>query len=204
MNSTELNEILDSRLKLTPMTLSGDARWTVVTLSRGLPYYVHILGKYAALNAVYRERVRIVAENVDAAMDKFIVDSGQSFQDDYRTATESNQASNFLEEVLLACSLATTDESGFFTATDVLEPLDAILQRKNAHAHIKRHLLEFVSDRRGKILMRRGDARRYRYRFTDPMTQPYVIIRGIRNRKVPEQIRKKLSFSEQPFLPNVT
>jgi hypothetical protein len=110
-----------------------------------------------------------------SAADKFIVDSGQSFQDDYRKATESNQAGNFFEEVLLACALARTDEGGFFTATNVIEPLDALLQRKNQHAHLKRHLLEFVT-KRGKILIRRGDARQYRYRFTDPMTQPYVII----------------------------
>jgi Cdc6-like AAA superfamily ATPase len=204
MSTPELNEIIDKRLRLTPLRISGDARWTIVMLSRGLPYYVHMLGKYASQNAVNSKRLGVGPEDVEAAMDKFVDESGQSFQDDYRTATESNQADNLFKEVLLACAIAPTDDSGFFTPTSIIEPLNAILKRTKRHAHFQRHLTEFMSDRRGAILLRRGNSRQYRYRFSDPMMQPYVIIKGIRDTMVDEETKTSLFHPEQPLLPIVS
>lgn len=203
MRSPELNEVLDKRLRLTPVTISGDARWTVVTLSRGMPYYVQMLGKYSSLNTVRRRKLKIELEDVESAMDRLIIDSGQSFQDDYRHAVHSNQSDNLFKEVLLSCALAPTDESGFFTPTNVIEPLNSILHERKRHAHFDRHLREFISEKRGHILIRRGDERQYRFRFHDPMMQPYVIIKGIRDGMIDEPTRQKLLYREQPSLPNV-
>jgi Cdc6-like AAA superfamily ATPase len=203
MKSPELNEVLDKRLRLTPTKISGDARWTTVTLSRGLPYYVQMLGKYASVHAVSRKSLRIDAYDLEHAMDRFIEDSGQSFQDDYKEATHSNQADNLFREVLLSCALAQTDEAGFFTPTSVIEPLNAILHQRRRHAHFDRHLREFIAEKRGNILIRRGDERQYRYRFNDPMMQPYVIIKGIRDEMINDEIKKTLLYREEPFLPNV-
>ena len=123
MTAHELNEILDRRLRRTPVEITGDARWTLVTLSRGMPYYIQMLGKYASLHAVRGRKLRIETQDVEAAMDRLIIDSGQSFQDDYKHATQSNQTDNLFREVLLGCALAKTDEYGFFTPTNVIEPL---------------------------------------------------------------------------------
>lgn len=203
MDTHELNEILDKRLRRTPMEINGDARWTIVTLSRGMPYYVQMLGKYASIDAVRRKKMKIETQDVEAAMDRLIVDSGQSFQDDYKQATQSNQTDNLFKQVLLGCALARTDEYGFFTPTNVIEPLNSILHEHRRHAHFDRHLREFVSDKRGAVLIRRGDERQYRFRFNDPMMQPYVIIKGIRDGMIDEETRKKLLYREQPSLPNV-
>ena len=43
-----------------------------------------------------------------------------------------------------------------------------------------------MSNERGPILIRRGSERQYRYRFSDPMMQPYILMRGIRERMIPE------------------
>ncbi len=99
MTAHELNEVLDKRLRRTPVDIIGDARWTIVTLSRGMPYYVQMLGKYASLNTVRRKKLRIETQDVEAAMDRLIVDSGQSFQDDYKQATQSNQTDNLFKQV---------------------------------------------------------------------------------------------------------
>ena len=106
-------EIIDKRIRMTPLKISGDARWTVITLSRGSPYYVQMLSKYAAQNAAYNRTLTITTTQVEQAMDKFIEESGQSFQEDYRVATSSNQADNLFKEVLLACALSQTDDGGF-------------------------------------------------------------------------------------------
>jgi Cdc6-like AAA superfamily ATPase len=203
MTPHELNEVLDKRLRRTPLTISGDARWTVVMLSRGMPYYVQMLGKYASLNAVRRKKLKIETQDVDAAMDRLLKDSGQSFQDDYQQATQSNQTDNLFKQVLLGCALAKTDEYGFFTPTNVIEPLNSILHERRRHAHFDRHLREFITERRGNVLIRRGDERQYRFRFSDPMMQPYVIIKGIRDGMIDDDTRKRLLYREQPSLPNV-
>ena len=173
----------------------------MVTLSRGMPYYVQMLGKYSSLNCVRRRKLKIEVADVEAAMDRLIEDSGQSFQDDYKEAVYSNQSDNLFKQVLLSCALAQTDEAGFFTATNVIEPLNSILHERKRHAHFDRHLREFISDKRGKILIRRGDERQYRFRFNDPMMQPYIIIKGIRDGMIDEETRKKLLYREQPTLP---
>lgn len=203
MKSPELNEVLDKRLRLTPMDIHPDSRWTIITLSRGMPYYVQMMGKYSSVNAVHRRKLKIVTEDVEAAMDHLIEDSGQSFQDDYKEAVHSNQSDNLFKEVLLSCALAQTDESGFFTPTNVIDPLNSILHERKRHAHFDRHLREFISEKRGCILIRRGDERQYRFRFNDPMMQPYIIIKGIRDGMIDEETRKKLLYREQlSFLPN--
>jgi hypothetical protein len=116
MSDPELNEILDTRLKFLPLRLDGDARWKIVKLARGLPFYVHMLGKYAFQNCVFERRFVVKDEDVDEAMDKFLSESQQSLYDDYYKSTTSNQAETQFKEVLLACALARTDDSGFFSA----------------------------------------------------------------------------------------
>jgi Cdc6-like AAA superfamily ATPase len=202
MRKFELNEIIDKRIGVTPMELSAHARETIVSLSLGLPYYVQILGKFACQKAVVRHSTIVHRSDVRAAMDKLITESGESFFEEYRIATESNQVDNFFREVLLSCALAQTDQSGFFTATQVLEPLNHIVREVKKHAHIQRHLSEFISERRGEILIRRGIPRQYRYRFADPLIQPYIIIKGIRDKMLNEDIITR-PYSSQPRLPNV-
>jgi Cdc6-like AAA superfamily ATPase len=200
MSRDELNEILNTRLALVPLHLHGDARWKMVMLARGLPFYVHVLGKYAFQNCAYAKRLEVKEEDVDAAMDKFISETEQSFFEDYRRATESNQPDAIFRQVLLACALARSDDSGAFSPTSVIQPLSAILRKSVQHANFQRHLTEFISDSRGSILARRGKERQYRYRFSDPMMQPYIIIKGIREGMVDEKTKSILSYPEQPSL----
>lgn len=201
MPNSELNEIIDQRLTLTPMKLEGDARWKIVTLARGLPFYVHMLGRYAFQNAIAERRLKVVDSDVDAAMDRFISETEQSFYDDYDSAVSSNQKDAKFKEVLLACALASPDESGFFSPTAVIAPLSKIRKKPVEHANFQRHLTEFISEERGQVLVRRGRDRQFRYRFRDPMMQPYIIIKGIREGMVDESTRLALSYPEEPQLP---
>ncbi|MCB1421367.1 MAG: AAA family ATPase [Nitratireductor sp.] len=204
MSDTELNDVIDTRLGKTRLELDGDARWTVITLSRGLPYFTQMLTKYAAKAAIDERSLIIKPSHVRAAMDRFIVEADQSFQDAYSLATDSPQKGHLFKEVLLACALAQTDQSGFFTPTNVIEPLSGIVGQRKQHAHFSRHLSEFISEDRGKVLMRRGHERNYRFRFRDPMMQPYVIIKGINENMIGRDAQEVIFQREQPFLPNVT
>lgn len=55
MNMDELREIITSRLRRTPLTISDNALWRAAFLSSGLPFYSHALGQAAGLVAIDRE-----------------------------------------------------------------------------------------------------------------------------------------------------
>ena len=182
------------------MTFSPDAVWTIIVLSRGLPYFTQTLSKHAALHAIDNRRLEVTNDDVEASMTKFIEDSQKSFKEAYRHAIRSNQ-DNFFEHSLLACALAKADDEGFFTANDVVEPYSAIMKEKKRIAHFEKHLRRFSSDEGGNILYKRGGERKQQFRFKDPMMQPYVIIRGIQNKLIPDAAKAILFQREQGTLP---
>lgn len=199
MSDAELKEIILKRTKRTVMNFQGDAVWTIVTLSRGLPYFTQVLSKLSAIAAIERKSISVSNQDVESAMRQFIEDSEVSFKDAYRDATRSNQA-NFFQQSLLACALAATDEEGYFTANDVVAPYSSIMREKKRIAHFEKHMRRFASDEGGNILHRQGGERQQIFRFADPMMQPYVIIRGIQSGMIPEDARASLLQREQGVL----
>jgi Cdc6-like AAA superfamily ATPase len=197
MDDFELKEIIESRLALTPLEIDPHALAKIVNLSRGLPYYVHTLAKFASISAADERRLKIIESDVDRAMDTFIGDMAESFYDDYDKATASNQPGNLFKQVLLACALAETDEKGFFRPSAVAAPLSKILRKQVTVSAFQRHLVEFISEERGGILIQRGEERQHRYRFNEPMIQPYVIIKGIRDEMISDQSRANRPASKR-------
>jgi Cdc6-like AAA superfamily ATPase len=200
MSENELREIVRQRASQTAMTFSNDAVWTIVILSRGLPFFTQTLAKHAAMNAIEDKRLNVNNYDVEAAMTRFIEDIEVSFRDAYRAATRTNQKNN-LQESLLACALSRCDDEGFFKATDVVEPLSAIMKDTRRIAHFDKHLRRFSSPDGGNILIKRGGDRQQTFRFSDPMMQPYVIIRGIQSRMIDESAKSLLLQKEQGEFP---
>jgi Cdc6-like AAA superfamily ATPase len=196
MSESELKEIIHQRAKQTPMSFTNDALWTIVILSRGLPFFTQTLSKISALHAIENRRLTIGNQDVEVAMKRFIDDTAVSFRDAYRAATRTNQQNN-LQESLLACALARCDDEGFFKATDVVEPLSAIMKDKRRIAHFDKHLRRFSSEHGGNILIKRGGERQQTFRFADPMMQPYVIIRGIQSGMIDDTAKTLLLQKEQ-------
>jgi hypothetical protein len=198
MHPKELREIIEKRAGRTPIKFTADAIWTIVILSRGLPFFTQTLSKHAAINAVRHKRLSVTNDDVEAGMAQMIEDIETSFKDSYRKATRSNQENNF-QQSLLACALAKTDDEGFFSANDVVEPFSAIMNEKKRIAHFEKHLRRFSSDEGGNILIKRGGDRQQRFRFFDPMMQPYVIIRGIQAKMIDDNAKTNLLQKEQSF-----
>jgi GTPase SAR1 family protein len=193
MNIIDLNEILESRLRLTPLTISDEARSEIVTLARGLPYYVQTLARFTAENAVRHRRIRLLIEDVNAAIEEFLVDSGQSFADDYERATDSEQAGNIYQEIILAGALAPADPDGSFQPSGVAEMLNLVAPGDTYHySRIQQYLGQLISEKRGNLLTRSGVKGAYRYRFSDALIQPFIILRAIRNAMIDEGLRHRL------------
>ena len=205
MSIEERREILDKIIPRLGMRLQADALWKIVHLSRGLPSYVHALGQSAALAAIARKSLEITEKDVDKAIDRVLGKSTESVQESYSKAVDSNRNDSMYKQVLLACALAETNDRGTFSPTAVCQPLTMILRRDKLVqiAAFQQHLQKFISDDRGSVLVRKGLERSYRYRFKDPMMQPYVIMKGIEQELVKSNALEALSFPAQPRLPSI-
>ncbi|WP_330084241.1 AAA family ATPase [Methylocystis iwaonis] len=198
MNSYEMGEILDKRIPKLGMKLHQDARYKIIELARGLPAYVHLLGLYATQCAIERRSLQINEIDVDGAIQRTLERSQESIQAEYSKATHSNRKDSLYRQVLLACALAKTDERGQFTPNAVCAPLSDIVGREMGIDNFQEHLRKFITPERGSVLARKGWERAFKFRFRDPMMQPYVIMRGIEDKLVSQSAIKALSFPAEP------
>jgi hypothetical protein len=109
----------------------------------------------------------------------------------YQRATRSARKDALFSQVLLACALAPKNQLGFFTSGSIRDPLEAIAGRRIDIPAFSNHLSQFLEPARGAVLQREGSSRRYFYRFSDPIFQPYVVLNGLsRGMITDEQLRR--------------
>lgn len=190
MSQDELGDIIAKRYKKCGISTDGDVVWKVTFLSRGLPYYTHLLAMYAARNAIANKRTKVGEKDLDEAMKVALMDIDQTIRERYLAATVSQRPNETLyEPVLLACALATSDELGRFQQSAVADPLNKIIPGRGYEAAtFAFHMNAFCTPARQNILERLGEARNYRYRFTDPMMQPFVILKGLDDGRITDEI----------------
>lgn len=179
MTNDELGEIVQKALGQLDMDIDGDAQNLIVALSQGLPHYTHLLGKAACRSALQKKCLRIAAAHVRSGIARALEDTQQSVRTSYQEATTSPRKDTLFKQVLLACALASVDDLGYFFSADVRDPLSRIAGKHYDIPGFSQHLDKFSSDRRGNVLEKAGTQRRFRFRFHNPLLQPYVIMRGI-------------------------
>ncbi len=183
MAQAELAEIATRGIATARMEIVGAAVKKITTLSQGLPHYTQLLTQLAAQAALGRRRADVTSRDVDHAVGRAIERAHQSIVDAYRDATVGDQPSIY-PRLLLACALAEEDEFGFFAAADVRTALGRILEKPPGAAAFARQLEELSGEDRGAVLQQHGPTRAARYRFVDPLLQPYVAMRGVSERVV--------------------
>ena len=200
MESEEMRDVVEGRVRRLGMTIEGDAKWKVVNLTKGLPAFAHGLGRGAVLSAIQHRRLNVTEGDVDSAIDVVLNSNQNTLKGDYQIATHSNQERARYRQILMACAMAQSDEIGYFTPKQVETPLSKILRKETSVEAFNNNLKEFTEEKRGKILHRDGVARIYRYRFRNPAMQPYVIMKGIKDGFLDEDARIALSRPEQSDL----
>ena len=200
MSHDELLKIINPRIDRLGMKITNSAKWKIVVLSRGLPPYTHRLGRHAALAAARERKLTVTDDHVDQAIDDVLRENEESCRQDYEKAVHSNR-DNFYREVLLACALVEKpDAVGFFAPTQVIDPLSQIRKKAIKIADFQSQLAKFAGEERGNILERIGRQRSYKFRFRDPMMQPYVILKGIQAEMVSVNAKDVLAQPDQPKL----
>jgi Cdc6-like AAA superfamily ATPase len=189
MRLDELSTIITNSCARAGISAKQDATRDIAALSEGLPHYTHLLGLHAGLRAVQDDRNEITATDVQQAIPKAV--DRHTILSDYQRATRSARKDALFSQVLLACALAPKNQLGFFTSGAIRIPLEIIAGRPIDIPAFSNHLSQFLEPERGAVLQREGSSRRYFYRFTDPIFQPYVILSGLSQKLISvEQLRK--------------
>jgi hypothetical protein len=178
MTRQELAEIATRGIESAKMAIRPDAVRRIATLSQGLPHYTQLLTQLAAQAAIAARRSVVSGRDVDIAVGRALERAQQSVVEAYHEATADTRKSIY-PQVLLACALAPEDDFGLFAPADVCEPLSRLLGKPYKTAAFARHLEELSQESRGEILQKHGTGRSSRYRFLNPLLQPYVAMRGV-------------------------
>ncbi len=200
MSTEELKQLVLTRYYRCGIQTDADAVWKIIFLSRGLPYYTHLLAMHAARYAIDHKKTVVKHEDVDKALEDAITELDQSIKEKYVMAVRSQRAEDTLyAPVLLACAFATTDELGRFQQAAVAAPLNKIVPGRSYQAStFALHMNAFTEADRGGVLQRFGTTRNYRYRFADPMMQPYVILKGLQEGRLNDEVAE--TFATKPQL----
>jgi len=191
MSSQEIQEIVTNGLHNLGMSIDPDAMERITILSQGLPHYTHLLARDSTRGALAKGSLQITLEIVDNAIQKALEDAQQSIRSACHKATMSPRKNNLFADVLLACALAKTDDLGFFAAQDIREPMKQVTGKTYEIPSFAQHLNEFCDPKRGPILAKTGAKRRYRFRFVNPLMQPFVIMQGFAAGKFKSLIAQK-------------
>jgi hypothetical protein len=200
----DLEQVVSVRYKRCGLKIDDEALFQIAFLSRGLPYYSHLIGRHAALVALGHKRMIVRDDDVFQGLGEALKEVDQTITKDYLAAVVSQRNEETLfEPVLIACALAEPDDLGQFQQAGVALPLAEISPRNPPYtaATFAFHMNEFCEDKRGCILQRGGEARNYRYSFTDAMMQPYVIMRALQNDKMSRTTFEKFVTRRQRSLP---
>jgi hypothetical protein len=187
MLQAESKEIIQKGLAKIKMQITQDALEKIARLSQGLPHYAHLLGLYSATCAITNDSNEITNVHVRSAIREAVDHAQQSIKSAYHDAVSSPRG-NLYPQVLLACALAETDDLGFFSSVQVREPMSRVMKKPYAIAAFSHHLTDFCSQEHGPVLQRAGFRRRYRYRFLNPLMQPFILMKGIADGTIEEEL----------------
>lgn len=185
MSPDELAEIVNQGLDLMNMKCEPSALDRITRLSQGFPHYTHLLAQASARSAIDADSTSIELGDVQKAVDRVVDRVHQSISEAYEAAVASSQ-SKIYEAALTAAALAPHDERGYFTGAAVKRPLARLMKTDYETAQYMRHLKAMCEPQRGPALQRKGPDHRSRYRFADPLLQPYVVMRGMQSGLITE------------------
>jgi Cdc6-like AAA superfamily ATPase len=188
MSADELKQIIEDRLPDLGMIIKPNALAHIAALSRGLPHFAHLLGQQSAKKALERRQLAINIEHVEMALPSCIEETARTIREQYHQATMSPRKANIYKEVLLAAALAQVDDLGYFAPVDLRKPLAEFLKKPDVLVSLfAQHLKILCESDRGSILEATGSERKYRYRFVEPMMQPFILINGLRSGLITRQ-----------------
>jgi len=184
MLSDEIKAITTNGLNRLGMQIGDSTLFQISLLVKGLPHYAHLISLHGTRVALDRGSLIVNDDDLANAIKKSIEGAQHSIKTAYFNAIKTAKKDTLFADVLLACALANVDDLGEFAAKDLKEPLHRITGKAYDYQAYSQHLFEFSEETRGNILMKTGKKRLYRYKFSDPLLQPFVLMQGVLNKKI--------------------
>jgi len=200
MNDQEIISVIHPRIKRLGFRITEDALWECVFISKGLPFYAHLIGLHATQVCCDKKKSTINSEQIKEAQSRAIDDSKGSISSAFDDATRSERKDNIFLPVLTACALVKKDMGGKFLAKDVANVLSDIMNQSYDVPAFSYHLDQFTTPERGNLLEKIGISRQFRFRFKEALSEPYVILKGRESGIISYEIEKKYGPTRQPDL----
>lgn len=178
MSPAELEEVIQKGFTTAKMSIAEDAKQHIMALSQGLPHFTHLLSLESALIALAADRTNLTNDDVLCATQNAVKKS-HSLRSAYDKATNSPQTNNLFKQVLLACAMARKRDLGWFTGSDVVQPLSKLMGKEYSLPYFARHLGEFSSEKRGPVLQKYTASKQHKYRFVNPLLEPFTVIHAL-------------------------
>jgi hypothetical protein len=195
MFPSELRDIINSRLPTVGMAIQPDALAHIIALSRGLPHYTHLFGQQSAKKALEDRSLIVDTMHIEKALPTCIEDADRTVREQYHAGILSSRPKNIYKEVLLAATLASVDDLGYFQPAALQQPLTRILKEPTKVSVFGQHLKNLCGEDHGYILEQIGSERKYRYRFRNPMMQPFVLMSGLMSKLITRKQVDELAAS---------
>lgn len=191
MSLAEMKDLIGTGIKAAKMSMDNDAIDYICHIAQGLPSYVHLLCRESALIAIREHQVKITKSHAMNGLQNSLNLVPSHLLQDWEKATASTKPNNLFKQVLLACAFAPKNELGFFIAKDVRIPIREITKKDYEIPGYGASLHLLTESRRACILEKKGESHRWRYRFRNPLMEPYIIMYGLKNGLVTEEIVSK-------------
>jgi hypothetical protein len=180
MSPAELRDIVARGLRAVGMTITDEAMQMMGVLPRGLPQYAHLLPQEGARVALYDSRLVVTLNDIMAGIDVSLTKVQHSLARAYHSAASTpHKQKNTFPAVLLACAMTPVDELGFFQAADLRAAYSKVRGKPQDIPNFNPQLTQLALGR-GEVLKREGEERKWRYRFSDPLMEPYILLRGLK------------------------
>lgn len=189
MTQNELSEIVDEGFIAygersgSPISISEHSLAAIASLSQGFPYYTHLLASAVGRTAIAEGQDAIEFDDVFRALLVAKDEAEPSIREAYYNATLASRSDARFEETLIACSVTETDRMGYFTASDVRDPLSYMLGMPRQNAHFNSHLKRFSASS-PTVLEANSSKNTPRYRFSNPLMRPYAMMCGLSSGKL--------------------
>jgi hypothetical protein len=159
-------------------------RDSIVTLSKGTPYYVHLLALLAGRHGLGRNSKTIVWEDLRAAISEVLSEADPNVIRAYEDATRA-ETNLFMNDTLFAAADAPMDRYGKFNAEDALKALEGHTGESYKILNIARGLTHLSKNEKNGILEKTvSEGGTNTYDFINPLMRHYILFRQAERRGI--------------------
>lgn len=176
MNREELTEVFLGALRQSGMTAESAVVERIATLAQGLPHYTHLLGQGMVHAASLENQTHLTVAHLDASVAVALRQASESVRQAYEQSIVRARRGIY-PEILLAAVLSPRDAHGTFSVTAVRDTLERIVRREVRG--LTNQIAALTEHGRGGALQKLGVGKSARFRFVNPLLEPYVLMRGL-------------------------